>query len=94
MKKRLNWYEMKNPPHLREQFRKTRRTQKEWERIKERKEEGLPCSFGLTGHLVFTERFPDFPLYFQLVTLLLLTGPSILDFGIRHILLIMQVLRW
>ena len=94
MKKKKDWYEMEDPPRLREEFRKTRRTEMEWERIRERKEEGLPCSFGLTGHLVFMERFPDFPLYFQSVTLLLLIGPSILDFGIRHILLIMQALRW
>lgn len=88
-----NWYEMENPPHLHEQFRKTRRTEKEWERIRERKKQKLFCTFGLTGHLVFTERFPDFPLYFQGVTLLLLIIPLILEFCIRHIHQIVQVLK-
>lgn len=80
-----NWYETANPPYLREKFRKTRRTEKEWDRIRERQEKKLWCTFGITGHLVFTERFPDFPLYFQTMTLLLLIISLTVDWCIRHI---------
>lgn len=49
--------------------------------------------YGRLNGVPFMDRYPDFPLYVQTVTLLLLIIPSILDWCIRHILQIVQLLR-
>ena len=41
----------------------------------------------------FIDRYPEFPLHFSLLTLLLLTVPSIMDWCIHHIHQIMQLWR-
>lgn len=41
----------------------------------------------------FMNRYPEFPLYVQTVTLLLLIVPLMLDWCIRHILQIVQLLK-
>lgn len=41
----------------------------------------------------FMDRYPDFPIYVQAVTLLILTVPLILDWCIRHIPRIAQLLK-
>lgn len=49
--------------------------------------------YGRLNGVPFMNRYPEFPLYVQTVTLLILIVPSILDWCIRHILQIVQLLK-
>ena len=49
--------------------------------------------YGLFMGVPFMYRYPNFPLYVQTVTLLLVTVPLILDWCIRHIHQIGQLLK-
>lgn len=49
--------------------------------------------YGCFMGVPFMNRYPEFPLYVQTVTLLLLIVPLVLDWCIRHILQIVQLLK-
>lgn len=69
-------------------------TRKEARKIKQALEEETPYAYCHYFKVSFTKRHPDFPLWFQTVTLLLLIVPLILDWCIRRIHQIAQLLRW
>ncbi len=69
----------------------TAKTRKEAKRILREMKERNPYAYAHYFKIPFSRRHPDFPLYVQTVTLLLLIFPSIVDWCIRHILQIAQL---
>lgn len=77
-----------------EPFREERvNTRKEARRLKKEMQEEAPGEYCHYFKVSFIKRHPDFPLWFQTVTLLILILPSILDWCTRRILQIMQLLQ-
>lgn len=69
----------------------TAKTRKEAKQIMREMKEENPDAYAHYFKIPFSRRHPDFPLYFQTVTLLLLIVPLIVDWCIRHIPQIAQL---
>ena len=76
-----------------EHIRKEERTNKLFKaiQIKKKLQEEYPESFCNIGKIPFKDRYPNFPIWFSLISLFLVKNSSDVEWCIRRILQVMQL---